>query len=77
MNMLQSHLFHSFVVAISYFIVKSFLRRTYKMEHITNKMIVQDSILVFVVSYLVCIFMSNINKMTEIKTHVFTTEPNF
>jgi hypothetical protein len=77
MDFLKTHVFLAFFIAVAYFISKSMIKRIYKDDSIETKQISKDSFLIFVVSYLSLVFRSNIFMHDNIKTQVFTSEPNF
>ena len=77
MEIFKLHVFTSFLIAIIYFITKILLKRMYKDETIQNKRVLKDSILIFVLSYLIFIVKDNLTLLDNVKTQVFTNEPSF
>ncbi len=72
---LNSNLLLSFVIGIVFFIVKVLITRIYKIEK-DRKEIVKDTILLFVLCYIVLSFKRVFIPSKE-KIEVFTNEPNF
>ena len=77
MEIFKLHVFTSFLIAIIYFITKILLKRMYKDETVQNKRVLKDSILIFVLSYLIFIVKDNLTLLDNVKTQVFTNEPSF
>ena len=77
MDFLKTHVFTAFFISISFFIFKSLIKRIYKDDEIQNKKTFKDSILIFVLSYLIFIFKDNLFLLDDQKTNVFTSEPPF
>ena len=77
MELFKLHVFSAFVIAILFFIVKIMIKRMYKDDKIQNKNVLKDSIIVFVVSYLIHIAKDNLITLDNMKTQVFTNEPSF
>ena len=77
MSFLQSHSFSAFLISILFFIYKAIIKKVYKDDTITHKENIKNSIMVFVVSYLVLTFKDSIFGEELIKTQVFTKEPDF
>ena len=77
MEIFKLHVFTSFLIAIIYFITKILLKRMYKDETVQNTRVLKDSILIFVLSYLIFIVKDNLTLLDNVKTQVFTNEPSF
>ena len=80
MDFLKSHVFTSFLIASLYFIMKNiFLRMNNKDEEKewVRKTVLKDSILLFILSYLILIFKDQIFFLQPPKTNVFMNEPTF
>ncbi len=80
MDFLKSHVFTSFLISCVYFIIKNILNRTINDEEQkewTRKTIMKDSVLLFVLVYLILIFKDQIFFIQAPKTPVFTNEPSF
>ena len=77
MNFLQSHLFVAFLISIIFFIYKALLKKIYKDENSNHKENMKNSIMVFVISYLVLNFKNSLFGDEILKTQVFTKEPDF
>ena len=80
MDILKTHGFMSFVIACMYFIVKSLMNRfnTNKEEYeTTRKSLFKDSILLFILSYLLFVAREQLIQYQQAKTEVFTNEPSF
>ena len=77
MDFLKTHVFFAFFIGISYFIMKAFFRRIYKDTEMDTKQVSKDSFLIFFITYLGLILRSNLFAVENIKTQVFTSEPNF
>lgn len=77
MDFFQSHLFDAFLIAITFFIYKALLKKIYKDENSNHKENLKNSIMVFVVSYLILNFKNSIFGEEVLKTQIFTKEPDF
>ena len=77
MDIFKTHVFAAFFISVSFFIFKSLLKRIYKDDDIQNKKTFKDSLLIFVLSYLIFIFKDNFFLLDDQKTNVFTSEPPF
>lgn len=80
MDFLKSYVFLSFLIACVYFIIKSGLNRMNKKkeEHeFVRKTLLKDSILLFIICYLILVFKDQLLSVGEAKTQVFTNEPTF
>ena len=77
MDFLQSHLFSAFLISILFFIYKAFLKKIYKDESSKHKENMKNSIMIFIISYLILTFKNSIFGEELIKTQVFTKEPDF
>ena len=76
--MTSNHLFTSFLVAICFFIYKSLLKRVYKDDQKnTNKTNLQNSVIVFFITFGVLNMQCYLIDKNPEKTQVFTSEPNF
>lgn len=80
MEFLKNHLFTSFLIACLYFILKSALNRMNTIDSekkYVRKSLFKDSVLLFVLVYLVLIFKDQLFFLESTKTQVFTNEPTF
>ena len=77
MDFLKSHLFTAFLISISYFIIKMIFYRINKNDKITKKMILKDTVLIIIVSYLILVFKDQLFVLDVKKTQIFTGEPSF
>ena len=80
MDFLKTQLFTSFLVSSLYFIVKNlFLRMNTSEEEKewVRKTVLKDSILLFILTYLILIFKDQIFFSQTSKTEVFMNEPSF
>ena len=80
MDYLKSFLLTAFLISILYFIVKSLLNRLNKDEttkDVVKKNIFKDSLLLFVLIYLVLVFKDKLLIINKKNTEIFTSEPNF
>lgn len=80
MDFLKSHVFTSFLLSSIYFIVKSLINRVTKNEEdkeFVRRMVFKDSVLLFILSYLIFVFKDQIFAIQLPKTQVFTNEPSF
>ena len=78
MDFLKSHIFLAFLISITYFIVKNLLNKFYKNDIKNyNKIIFKDSILLFIICYLILIFKEKIFIIDTKKTDIFTNEAPF
>lgn len=77
MDFLQSHVFTAFLISILFLIYKALLKKIYKDENNSHKENMKNSVMVFVISYLVLTFKNSLFGEELIKTQVFTKEPDF
>jgi hypothetical protein len=80
MDFLKSHVFTSFLISSIYFIVKSLINRLNKSEEdkdFVRRTVFKDSILLFILSYLIFVFKEQLFSIQLPKTDVFTNEPSF
>ncbi len=80
MDFLKSYLFLSFLISCVYFIIKSLLNRMNKNKEeyeFVRKSLFKDTLLLFVISYLVLVCKAQLLIVGETKTQVFTNEPSF
>ena len=80
MEFLQSHAFTSFLISSLYFIVKSLINRVSQNEdekEWVRRTKLKDSILLFILTYLILVFKDQIFMIQMPKTQVFTNEPSF
>lgn len=80
MDLLKTHWFMSFFIACMYFIVKSLMNRinTNKEEYeTTRKSLFKDSVIIFILSYLLFVTRDQMIIFQQTKTEVFTNEPAF
>lgn len=80
MDIFKTHGFMSFIIACVYFIVKSLMSRFNTEEEdyeIQRKTLFKDSILLFILSYLLFVGREQMFIFQKTKTEVFTNEPTF
>ena len=78
MDFLKSHIFTSFLISIIYFIIKNIIYRfDTNLDTNSKKQLFKDSILLFIISYLILIFKDKLFFFNNQKTEIFTNEPNF
>ena len=80
MDFLKSHVFSSFLISTIYFIVKNLMNRINKNEEekeFVRRTILKDTILLFILSYLIFVFKDQVFYIQLPKTQVFTNEPSF
>ena len=80
MDLLKTHGFMSFIIACIYFIVKSLINRfnTDKEDYQTvRKSLFKDSVIIFILSYLLFVAREQMIVFQQTKTEVFTNEPAF
>ncbi len=81
MDILKTHVFISFVIACMYFIIKSLINRFQKEDkdyyQFVRKTLFKDSILLFILSYLIFVVKDQVLVSLNVKTQVFTNEPTF
>ena len=81
MEILKTHSFFCFVIACMYFIIKSAINRFNKEDksyyQYVRRSLFKDSILIFILCYLLFIVRDQIVNSINVKTQVFTNEPSF
>ena len=78
MDFLKSHIFTSFLISIIYFIIKNIIYRfDTNLDKYSKKQLFKDSILLFIITYLILIFKDKLFFFNNQKTEIFTNEPNF
>ena len=80
MDLLKTHGFMSFIIACMYFIVKSLINRfnADKQDYQTvRKSLFKDSVIIFILSYLLFVAREQMIVFQQTKTEVFTNEPSF
>ena len=78
MDFLKSHIFTSFLISIIYFIIKNIIYRfDTNLDTNSKKQLFKNSILLFIISYLILIFKDKLFFFNSQKTEIFTNVPNF
>lgn len=80
MEFLKSHAFTSFLISSLFFIMKNLINRVQSNEEDkewVRRTVFKDSVLLFVLTYLILVFKDQIFMIQMPKTQVFTNEPSF
>ena len=80
MEFLKSHAFTSFLISSLFFIMKNLINRVQSNEEDkewVRRTVFKDSVLLFVLTYLILVFKDQIFMIQMPKAQVFTNEPSF